>query len=125
MAASPKRYRVQDLGLSGRDALLLLDALGRGAAAALDVAAEEMSPGTLAATVLFAVRTATGALRPGAAGTLAEYEALAARIAGMDPRDAFRVEGWVAGFRDAEEDHGAAPDPRRAARTERAGATVH
>ena len=125
MAASPRRHRVQDLGLSGRDALLLLDALGRGAATALDVPAEEISPGTLAATVLFAVRTATGGLRPGAAGTLAEYEALAARIAGMDPRDALRVEGWVAGFRDAEE-HGAAPDPRRAARgARRAGATLH
>ena len=124
MGSGAKRFRVQDLGLSGRDALLLLDALGRGAATALDVPAEEISPGTLAATVLFAVRTATGELRSGLAGTLAEYEALAARIGGMDPRDALRVEGWVAGFRDAEE-HGAAPDPRRAARTGRAGATLH
>jgi hypothetical protein len=42
----------------------------------------------------------------------------------MDPRDAFRVEGWVAGFRDAE-DHRGALAVRRAARTERARATVH
>jgi hypothetical protein len=110
----PKRYRLQDLGLTGRDALLLLDALGRGAVADLDVAAAEMSPGTLAATVLFAVQTATGGLRPGMVGTMAEYKALAQRIAGMDPRDAFRIEGWVAGFRDAE-DHGAAPELQQAA----------
>jgi hypothetical protein len=123
MGSGAKRLRVQDLGLSGRDALLLLDALG-GEAADLDVAAEEVTPGTLAATILFAVRTATGDLRPGMAGTMTEYEALAARIGGMDPRDASRVEGWVAGFRDAE-DHGGALAVRRAARTERAGATVH
>ena len=126
MGSGAKRLRVQDLGLSGRDALLLLDALG-GEAAGLDVAAEEVTPGTLAATILFAVRTATGDLRPGLAGTLAEYAALAARIGGMDPRDASRVEGWVAGFRDAEDhgDHGRALAVRRAARAERAGATVH
>jgi hypothetical protein len=123
MGSGAKRLRVQDLGLSGRDALLLLDALG-GEAADLDVAAEEVSPGTLAATILFAARTATGELRRGLAGTLAEYQALAARIGGMDPRDAFRVEGWVAGFRDAE-DHGGASAVRRAARVERAGATLH
>ena len=123
MGSGAKRFRVQDLGLGGRDALLLLDAL-RGQAADLDVAAEEVSPGTLAATVLFAARTATGEPRPGLAGTLAEYEALAARIAGMDPRDAFRVEGWVAGFRDAE-DRGGASAARRAARAGRAGATLH
>jgi hypothetical protein len=87
-------------------------------------AVPELTPGTLAATILFAVRTATGELRPGLAGTLAEYQALAARIAGMDPRDAFRVEGWVAGFRDAE-DRGGASAARRAARAERAGATLH
>ncbi len=51
-------------------------------------------------------------------------EALAARIGGMDPRDAFRVEGWVAGFRDAE-DHRGASTVRRATRAERAGATLH
>ena len=68
MGSGAKRFRVQDLGLSGRDALLLLDALG-GEAADLDVAAEELSPGTLAATILFAVRTATGELRPGLAGS--------------------------------------------------------
>ena len=123
MGSGAKRLRVQDLGLSGRDALLLLEALG-GAAAGLDVAAEEVTPGTLAATILFAVRTATGDLRPGMAGTMAEYEALAARIGRMDPRDASRVEGWVAGFRDAE-DRGGALAARRAARAERAGATVH
>ena len=39
MGSGAKRFRVQDLGLSGRDALLLLDALG-GRAADLDVAAE-------------------------------------------------------------------------------------
>jgi hypothetical protein len=117
------RLRVGDLGLSGRDALLLLDALG-GEAAGLDVAADEVTPGTLAATILFAVRTATGGLRPGAAGSMAEYEALAARIAGMDPRDVFRVEGWVAGFRDAE-DHWGASILRHAAWAARAGATVH
>jgi hypothetical protein len=115
---------LQDLGLTGRDALLLLDALGRGAMADLDVAAAEMSPGTLAATVLCAVQIATGGLRPGAMGTMADYEALAQRIAGMDPRDAYRIEGWVAGYRDAEE-HGAAPGFRRAASAERARATVH
>jgi hypothetical protein len=126
MGSGAKRFRVQDLGLSGRDALLLLDALG-GEAAGLDVAAEEVTPGTLAATILFAVRTATGDLRPGLAGTMVEYEALAARIGRMDPRDAFRVEGWVAGFRDAEDhgDHGRALAVRRAARAEPAGATVH
>ncbi len=123
MGSGAKRLRVQDLGLSGRDALLLLDALG-GQAADLDVAAEEVSPGTLAATILFAARTATGELRPGLAGTMAEYEALAARIGGMDPRDALRLEGWVAGFRDAE-DHGGASAVRRATRAERAGATLH
>ena len=124
MGSGAKRLRVQDLGLSGRDALLLLDALG-GEAADLDVAAEEVTPGTLAATILFAVRTATGELRRGLAGTLAEYQALAARIGGMDPRDACRVEGWVAGFRDAE-DHGRASAVRRAAaRAGRAGATLH
>src|SRR5918993_3821956 len=98
MGSGANRLRVQDLGLSQRDALLLLDALG-GEAAGLDVAAEEVTPGTLAATVLFAVRTATGDLRPGLAGTLAEYEALAARIGGVDPRGAFRLEGGVARFR--------------------------
>jgi hypothetical protein len=117
------RLRVAGLGLSGRDALLLLDALG-GETAGLDVAADEVTPGTLAATILFAVRTATGGLRPGAAGSMAEYEALAARIAGMDPRDVFRVEGWVAGFRDAE-DHWGASMLRHAAWTARTGATVH
>jgi hypothetical protein len=117
------RLRVAGLGLSGRDALLLLDALG-GETAGLDVAADEVTPGTLAATILFAVRTATGGLRPGAAGSMAEYEALAARIAGMDPRDVFRVEGWVAGFRDAE-DHWGASILRHAACAARAGATVH
>ena len=70
------------------------------------------------------MRTATGELRPGQAGSLAEYGALAARIGGLDPRDAFRVEGWVASFRDAE-DHGGALAVRRAARAERAGATLH
>ena len=58
------------------------------------------------------------------AGTMAEYEALAARIGRMGPRDALRVEGWVAGFRDAE-DRGGASAARRAARAERAGATLH
>ena len=123
MGSGAKRFRVQDLGLSGRDALLLLDALG-GQAADLDVAADEVTPGTLAATILFAARTATGELRPGLAGTLAEYQALAARIGGMDPRDALRLEGWVAGFRDAE-DHRGASAVRRATRAERAGATLH
>ena len=94
MGSGAKRFRVQHLGLSGRDALLLLEALG-GQAAHLDLAPEALTPGTLAA-----------------------------RIGGMDPRDAFRVEGWVAGFRDAE-DHGGASTARRAARAERAGATVH
>lgn len=124
MGSGAKRFRVQDLGLSGRNALLLLDALG-GEAAGLDVAAEEVTPGTLAATILFAVRTATGDLRPGLAGTLAEYAVLAARIGGMDPRDASRVEGWVAGFRDAEDHRGASGVRRAAARAERAAATVH
>ena len=44
MGSGAKRLRVQDLGLSGRDALLLLDALG-GEAADLDVAAEEVRSG--------------------------------------------------------------------------------
>ena len=123
MGSGANRLRVQDLGLSGRDALLLLDALD-GEAAGLDVAADEVTPATLAATILFAVRTATGDLRPGIAGSMAEYEALAARIAGMDPRDVFRVEGWVAGFRDAE-DHRGAPIVQRAARPARTGATLH
>jgi hypothetical protein len=122
---SGKRFRVQDLGLTERDAALLLDALGGGAAADLAVAADEMSPGTLAATVLFAVRRATGGLRPGAAGTPAEYEALAARIAALDPRDAFRVEGWVAGFADAAGAHGARPAARWVGSAGRARATVH
>jgi hypothetical protein len=124
MLVRPRRYRLQDLGLSGRDAMLLIDALGHGAAADLDVAAEEMGPGTLAATILFTIRTATGELRPGAMGTMAEYEALAQRIAGLDPRDAFRVEGWVAGFRDAE-DQGVAPGRRWPGIAGRARATVH
>jgi hypothetical protein len=124
MTVERKRYRLQALGLSGRDAMLLIDALGRGAAADLNVAVEEMSPGTLAATVLFTIQTATGGLRPGAVGTMAEYEALARRIAGMDPRDAFRVEGWVAGFRDAE-DQGTAPGRRWPASAGRARATLH
>jgi hypothetical protein len=80
MGNGANRLRVQDLGLSRRDALLLLDALD-GEAAGLDVAAEEVTPGTLAATILYAVQTATGGLRPGIAGSLNEYEALAARIA--------------------------------------------
>src|SRR3712207_3189961 len=113
MGSGAKRFRVQDLGLSGRDALLLLDALG-GEAADLDVAAEEVTPGTLAATILFAVRTATGDVRPGLAGAMAEYETLAARLGGMDRRVAFRVEWWVAGFRDAE-DHRSALAVRCAA----------
>ena len=124
MVVRPKRYRLQALGLSGREALLLIDALGHGASAELDVPAEEMGPGTLAATVLFAIQTAIGGLRPGAVGAMAEYQALARRIARMDPRDAFRVEGWVAGFRDAE-DHGAAPGLRRPAFAGRARATLH
>ena len=107
MGSGANRLRVQDLGLSGRDALLLLDALG-GEAAGLDVAAEEVTPGTLAATILYAVRTATGDLRPGIAGSLHEYEALAALVAGTwTPCDVFRIEGWVAGFRDAEDHRGA------------------
>ena len=36
MLVRPKRYRLQALGLSGREALLLLDALGHGASADLD-----------------------------------------------------------------------------------------
>jgi hypothetical protein len=124
MLVRPKRYRLQALGLSGRDAVLLIDALGRGAAADLDVAAEEMGPGTLAATILFTIRTATGGLRPGVVGTMAEYETLAQRIAGMDPRDAFRVEGWVAGFRDAE-DQRAAPGRRWPTIAGRARSTLH
>jgi hypothetical protein len=119
-----KRSRLQDLGLTERDALLLLDALCHDGAADLDVAAAEMSPGTLAATVLFAVQTALGGLRPGVLGTMVEYEALAQRIAGMDPRDAFRVEGWVAGFRDAEDDW-SAPRLKRAASVGWARATMH
>ena len=122
--ASLKPYRVQELGLSGRDALLLLEALGCGVTADLDVAAEDMSPGTLAATILFAVKNATGGLRSGATGTMVEYESLAARIARMDPRDAFRIEGWVAGFRDAEDQWGAL-EAQRAARAMRAGARLH
>src|SRR3712207_9459023 len=101
MGSGANRLRVQDLGLSGRDALLLLDALG-GEAAGLDVAAEEVTPGTLAATILFAARTATGDLRPGLAGTMAEYAALAARIGGSDPRETARGAGWVGGLRDAQ-----------------------
>jgi hypothetical protein len=123
MGSGANRLRVQDLGLSRRDALLLLDALD-GEAAGLDVAAEEVTPGTLAATILYAVQTATGGLRPGVAGSLDEYEALAARIAGMDPCDVFRIEGWVAGFRDAE-DHGGASIVRGAAFPAHTGATVH
>jgi hypothetical protein len=124
MIARCKGYRLQDLGFTGTDALLLLNALGHGAAVDLDIAAEEMSPGILAATVLFMVKTATGGLRPGAIGTIAEYEALALRIAQMDPRDAFRVEGWVAGFRDAE-DHWEMLGHRRATFAGRARATLH
>jgi hypothetical protein len=124
MIARSKRCRLEDLGLTGRDALLLIDALGHGPAADLHVPADEMSPGTLAATVLFAVQTATGRLRPGAVGRMAEYEALALRIAAMDPRDVFRVEGWVAGFRDAE-DNGDTPNCRRAAFVGRPRATLH
>ena len=123
MGSDANRLRVQDLGLGRREALLLLEALG-GEAAGLDVAAEEVTPGTLAATILFAVRTATGDLRPGAAGSLAEYEALARRIAAMDPRDLFRVEGWVAGFRDAQ-DLGGGSTFRDTARATRSRATVH
>jgi hypothetical protein len=124
--ARGRRFRVQDLGLTERDAELLLDALGAGEAADLDVAAAEMSPGVLAATVLFAVVRATGGLRPGAAGATAEYKALAMRIAAMDPRDALRVEGWVAGFADAAGAEGAAQAARSVRAAERsAGATVH
>jgi hypothetical protein len=123
MGSGANRLRVQDLGLSRRDALLLLDALD-GEAAGLDVAAEEVTPGTLAATILYAVRTATGGLRSGVAGSMTEYEALAARIAGMDPGDVFRIEGWVAGFRDAE-DHGGASAIQRATWPVRAGASMH
>ena len=123
MGSGANRLRVQDLGLSGRDALLLLNALD-GEAAGLDVPAEEVTPGTLAATILYAVQTATGGLRPGVAGSLDEYEALAARIAGLDSGDVFRIEGWVAGFRDAE-DHRGASIIRHAAWAGRAGATIH
>jgi hypothetical protein len=125
--ADGRRFRVQDLGLTERDAALLLDALGGGGEAAdLGVAAAEMSPGVLAATVLFAVARATGGLRPGAAGATAEYRALAARLAAMDPRDAFRVEGWVAGFLDAAGADRAAQAARSLGPAERpAGATVH
>ena len=124
MGSDANRMRVQDLGLGQREALLLLEALGGEAAAGLDVAAEEVTPDTLAATILFAMRTATGDLRPGAAGSLAEYEALARRIAAMDPRDLFRVERWVAGFRDAQ-DLGGGSAFRGTARATRSRATVH
>jgi hypothetical protein len=124
MIERSKLCRLEDLGLTGRDAMLLLDALGHGPAADLHVPADEMSPGMLAATVLFAIRTATGGLRPGAVGRMVDYERLALRIGCMDPRDVFRVEGWVAGFCDTA-DNAATPDFRQSALVGWPRATLH